>query len=174
MNRRIVAVSIFGGVGDLKPENARRILDLVVLPNPAVGFQAAPPRRFHPSWMFCSVLNDSDEALFVYGARHQSETTTIPTSLFLLPPRSRSPLFWDCKGILIPLGREARIQGETIHGPVALKYRDLRWIRIRFSGGVHYCPRPNGVLSHGQVEFPAPQLTYSELLACPRRAVHVR
>ena len=82
-------------------------LELVVLPNPAVGFQAKPPRRWHPWWMYCTVRNDSEEPILVYGGRHESETTTIPTSLFLLPAGRRTPHFWDCKGVLIPMDRDS-------------------------------------------------------------------
>ena len=155
-------------------ESVDVVLELVVLPNPAVGFQAGPPRRFHPRWMYCTVRNDSAEAMFVYGARHESETTTIPTSLFLLPAGRRTPHFWDCKGVLIPMGRIARVRDQMILGPVALKYRDFRWVRVGVEDGVYHCPRHDGLLTSEQVEFPAPHLTYEQLLSCPRRVVRVR
>jgi hypothetical protein len=124
--------------------------------------------------MYCSVRNDSDEPIFVYGPRHDTEKKGIPTSLFLLPPGRRTPHFWDCKGVLIPMGREVRVQDQAVHGPVALKYRDLRWVRVNVRDGVYYCPRHNGLLTSDQVEFPAPHLSYEQLLACPRRTVYVR
>ena len=149
-------------------------LELVVLPNPAFGFQAKPPRRWHPWWMYCTVRNDSEEPIFVYGARHESETTTIPTSLFLLPAGTRTPHFWDCKGVLIPKGRDARVGTEAIQGPVAIKYRDLRRVFVNVREGIYYCPRHNGLLAGDQVEFPAPHLSCEELLACPRRMARLR
>jgi hypothetical protein len=136
-------------------------LELVILPNPAIAFQAEAPRRFHPSWMYCAVNNDSREPIFIYGARHASETTTIPTSLFLLAAGKCTPPFWDCKG-------------QVIHGPVAVKYRDFRRVRVRIKDGVYLCPRHNGLLTGEQVEFPAPPLAYQQLLACPRRIVRIR
>jgi hypothetical protein len=149
-------------------------LELVILPNPAIAFQAEAPRRFHPSWMYCALTNDSREPIFIYGARHESETTTIPTSLFLLAAGRRTPPFWDCKGVLIPHCSVAQIGGEVVHGPVAVKYRDFRRVRVNVKDGVYLCPRHNGLLTSEQVEFPAPPLTYRELLACPRRIVRGR
>jgi hypothetical protein len=124
--------------------------------------------------MYCTVRNDSEEPIFVYGARHESETTTIPTSLFLLPAGMRTPHFWDCKGVLIPKGRDAQVGDEVIHGPVAVKYRDLRRVSVHVRDNIYFCPRHNGLLSSGQVEFPALPLSYEQLLACPRRMVWVR
>ena len=149
-------------------------LDLVVLPNPAVGFQAQPARWFHPKWMYCTIRNDSEEPIFVYGARHESETTTIPTSLFLLPAGRRTPHYRDCKGVLIPMGRDARVGDKVVHGPVALKYRDLRPVCVRVKNGIYYCPSHNGILTSEQVEFPVLHLSFEQLLACPRRMVRVR
>jgi hypothetical protein len=149
-------------------------LELVILPNPAIAFQAAAPRRFHPGWMYCAVTNDSREPIFVYGARHESETTTIPTSLFLLAAGRCTPPFWDCKGLLIPQGSVAQVNGEVVRAPVAVKYRDFRRVRVRVKNGVYLCPRHNGLLTGEQVEFPAPPLTYLQLLACPRRIVRAR
>jgi len=151
-----------------------RTLELVLLPNPETAYQPKPPRWFHPAWMYCTVRNDTDESIFVYGARHESETTTIPTSLYLLPPKQRTPHFWDCKGVLIPMGREVRIKGQVIQGPVALKYRDFRWVRMRRIEDAYLCPPHNGVLTAEQMDFPAPLLSHEQLLACPRRVVRVR
>jgi hypothetical protein len=155
-------------------EHSGAALELVVLPQLPIVFWAGPARRFHPAWMYCSILNDSEEPIFVYGPRHKSDTTKIPTSLFLLPAKTRSPHFWDCKGVLVPMGQNALVQNQVVHGPVALKYRDVRWIRVQIKDGVYYCPRPNGVLTSEQIDFPALHLTYEELLACPRRLVRVR
>src|SRR5579872_5814361 len=103
------------------------LLELIELPNLAPDYISAPPRWFRPFWMFCSVKNCSD----VYGPRHESSKTTIPTSLYALDPGKRTPPFWDCKGILVPLGRTVKIERVTLHGPIALKYRDMRKIILR-------------------------------------------
>lgn len=155
-------------------EHGGVVLELVVLPPPPVVFWAGPTRRFHPAWLYCSVQNDSEEPIFVYGPRHKSDTVKIPTSLFLLPAKTRSPRFWDCKGVLVPMGQNALVKNQVVHGPTALKYRDLRQIHVQIKDGVYCCPRPNGILTHDQIEFPVPDRTYEELLACPRRLVKVR
>jgi hypothetical protein len=72
------------------------------------------------------------------------------------------------------MGRTARVRDQMILGPVALKYRDLRWVRVRIEHGAYLCPRHDGLLTSKQVEFPAPHLTYEQLLSCPRRMVRVR
>ena len=155
-------------------ERSGVVIELVVLPLPPIVFWSGPTRSFHPAWMYCSILNDSEEPIFVYGPRHESDKSKIPTSLFILPAKTRSPRFWDCKGVLVPMGQYALVLNQVVHGPVALKYRDLRRIRIQMKDGVYDCPRPNGLLTSDQIEFPAPHLTYEQLLSCPRRVVRVR
>jgi len=150
------------------------VLELVVQPQSPIVFWAVPTKRFHTARLYCSILNDSDEPIFVYGPRHKSDVAKIPTSLFVLPAKTRSPRFWDCKGVLLPMGQNALVQKQVVHGPVALKYRDLRRVRIEMKDGVYDRPRPNGMLTSEQIEFPAPHLTYEELLSCPRRLVRVR
>ena len=150
-------------------------MELVVLPDPPpTSYEPAPPRLIHPGWMYCRLWNDSNEPVLVYGARHESEPTTIPTSLFVLPPGGNTPRAWDCKGLLIPMGRRALISGSVVLGPVALKYRDFRRPHVRMVDGAYQCPRPNGLLGSEQVDFPVPLVGIEALLAYPRRLVAVR
>ena len=150
-----------------------RSLDLVILSTENRALDLRPVRRFHPQWMYCRVENNGDLPLFVYGPRHPSETTTIPSSLFVLPPWRSTPTRWDCKGILIPAGCMATSGSSVISGPVALKYRDLRRIPIKIIDGRYECPRNNGILEPGQIDFAIPLLSYEELLGLPRRRVTV-
>jgi len=123
--------------------------------------------------MYCRVDNYTEEPLFVYGPRHPSEATTIPTSLFVLHSRQSTPGCWDCKGILIPSDRVASNGTSVIHGPVALKYRDMRRVVITIKDGSYRCPGSNGVLKPGQIDFAIPATPYQELLGLPRRLVEL-
>jgi hypothetical protein len=152
----------------------RAMLELVLLPGSTTDFKEKRPRRFRPDWLYCSVENAGERPVFVYGPRHESESTTIPTSLFVLGPYQRTPRAWDCKGVLIPLGGLAQVGKLHLSGPLALKYRDLRRIAVDLAGGVYNCPRSNGVLTTDQKAFAVPELSYEELLNCPRRLVAVR
>jgi hypothetical protein len=123
--------------------------------------------------MYCRIENHAGEPFFVYGARHLSETTTIPTSLFVLHPGQSTPGCWDCKGILIPSDRIAVNGKSAIRGPVAMKYRDMRRITITITDGKYQCPQCNGILTPGQIDFAIPAAPYQELLGLPRRLVEL-
>ena len=153
--------------------NAARTLELIVLPSVISPPDTRPVRRFHPNWLYCRVHNASDKPLFVYGPRHPSEQTTIPTSLFILPAGASTPKRWDCKGILIPIDRTIVQSPVVIHGPVALKYRDMRRIAVTEANGQYDCPRSNGVMKPGQIDFAIPAMPYLVLLSMPRRWVTV-
>jgi len=150
-----------------------RSLELVVLPGAISPPDTRPIRRFHPSWLYCRVHNASDKPLFVYGPRHLSEHTTIPTSLFILPAGSSTPRRWDCKGILIPSDHTVAQESSIIQGPVALKYRDMRRITVTESGGLYQCPPSNGLREPGQLDFAIPLASYEALFDLPRRRVAV-
>ena len=97
----------------------------------------------------------------------------IPTSLFVLPPGLSTPKRWDCKGILIPAGCTAVSGSIVISGPVVLKYHDLRRISIKIVDERYICPRSNGVLEPGQIDFAIPRAYHQALLSLPRRQVAV-
>jgi hypothetical protein len=124
-----------------------RCLELVELSSRARVLDLRPVRRFYMSWMYCRVCNGSDQPLFVYGARHLSEATTVPTSLFVLPPWASTPRRWDCKGVLIPADRGVVNGSSVIRGPVALKFRDMRRVTVRIRDEQYECPRSDGVLA---------------------------
>jgi hypothetical protein len=150
-----------------------RSLELVVLPSVIRPPDTRPVRRFHPNWLYCRVHNGSDRPIFVYGPRHPSEQTTLPTSLFILSAHSSTPKRWDCKGILIPSDRTVAQVPTIVHGPVALKYRDMRRIKVTESCGQYRCPSGNGIMGPDQIDFAIPLLTYQELLGFPRSLVVV-
>ncbi len=150
-----------------------RFLDLILLPPGPQVFDDRPVRRFHPGWMYCSLHNCSPEPLFIYGPRHSSEHTTIPTSLFLLPPHQRTPSGWDCKGLLVPSDCIARVGTSIVEGPVVLKYRDLRRVKIDVVAGRYQCPKSNGILQAGQLDYIVPSATREQLYNFPRRRVSV-
>ena len=148
-------------------------IELVPLPFPVVGYLINRPRRFHPRWLYCSVWNDSAESLFIYGPHHKSEVPCYPSSLYLLPPFRRTPRFWDCKGVLIPLGRSALFRNRTIAGPVALKYRDMRRVHVTLAGDVYACSRPNQILAPANSDLPLPTMSLSQLLKWKDSGPHV-
>ena len=148
-----------------------RYLELVVLPSVIRPPDTRSVRRFHPSWLYCRVHNGSDRPIFVYGPRHRSDETTLPTSLFILPAGASTPKRWDCKGILIPSDRTVAQGSTIIDGPVALKYRDMRRVTITEAEGHYQCPNSNGVLESEQMDFAIPLMPYHELLGCPRSRV---
>jgi hypothetical protein len=63
--------------------------------------------------------------------------------------------------------------GVLIGGSAPLKYRDMRRIQIRMENAMYLCPRSNGLLPSGHVEFATPAYSYATLLALPRRSVVV-
>jgi hypothetical protein len=123
--------------------------------------------------MYCKVQNSSRQPIFVYGARHAYDPTTLPTSLFVLSAGSQTPKRWDCKGVLVPSDHAAKQGMSIIRGAVALKYRDMRRINVDIVGELYLCPRNNGVLTSDQIDFMVPDLMYSELLRLPRHTVIV-
>lgn len=149
------------------------LLELVELPDLAPDYVAAPPRWFRPFWMFCSVKNASTGPIFIYGPRHASARTRIPTSLFVLPPGRRTPAFWDCKGIFVPTDCVVHFTTGTIQGAIAVKYRDLRWITVRGSKSALFCRTPDGILRSDQNHFPVPHLTAKEVSSLAKQWVWV-
>ena len=150
-----------------------RLLELVVLPSVIHPPDTRPVRRFHPSSLCCRVHNCCDQPIFIYGPRHPSERTTLPTSLFVLPAGDFTPKRWDCKGVLIPSDRSTVQGSSVIHGPIALKYRDLRRITITEEDGRYLCPRSNGIKEPGQIDFAIPLASYQDLIDMPRHRVTV-
>lgn len=152
-----------------------RFLELVVLQSVIRPPDTRPVRRFHPSWLYCRVHNGCERPIFVYGPRHPSEQTMLPTSLFVLPAGSFTPKRWDCKGVLIPKNRSVAQGANIIHGPVALKYRDLRRVIVTETDGRYQCPHSNGVIKPtiDQIDLAIPLSDYDELLIFPRRTVTV-
>src|SRR5258708_2837098 len=127
-------------------------MELVLARNAHQTFQEGRCRLFHPTWMYCRLENVTSEPLFLYGPRHPSAASALPTSLFLLPPGEKTPKCWDCKGLLIPSDR-LTLNGKTyVAGPAALKYRDMRRVQIRMENAVYRCPRSNGLLPLGHVD----------------------
>jgi hypothetical protein len=150
-----------------------RSLELILLPSCDRLPDTRPARRFHPAWMYCRVHNRCNEPLFVYGPRHPSDASAMPTSLFLLSPGQSTPKRWDCKGILVPYDRTAVMGRSVVHGPVALKYRDMRRVTVEIDGGRYRCPSSNGVLGPGLIDFTVPLASYQELIRLPSRRVDV-
>lgn len=148
-------------------------LELVYLPCGQTREDTRRPRRFHPSWLYCSIHNCCEESLFIYGPRHLKDGAILPTSLFLLESGASTPSRWDCKGMLVPLGRHARVGGSIVDGPVAFKYRDLRRVVISMVDGIYRCPRIDKMLREGQIDFAVPSLRFEELLECHRERVIV-
>lgn len=142
---------------------------MIVLPNMKHVPDARPVRHFHPSWLYCRVHNQTNEPLFIYGPRHPSDETTLPTSLFVLPTGVRTPGGWDCKGILIPSDRAVLQAEDLIWGPVALKYRDMRRISVQLVGTHYHCARSNGIREVGGIDFAVPEMSYEQVLCLPRR-----
>jgi len=154
-------------------EESSRALEVLLPLTSDVVFTERGRRRFHPSWMYCQIQNCTSEPIFVYGPRHPSVGSSLPTSLFILPGGQTTPSRWDCKGLLIPADRIAMKGRALIVGPAPLKYRDMRRVQIRMENGMYLCPRSNGLLPSGHVEFAAPAYSYAALLALPRQSVVV-
>lgn len=148
-------------------------LGLVHVPCRELSEDNRKPRRFRPSWLYCRVQNCCEEPLFIYGPRHRIDCTFLSTSLFLLESGASTPARWDCKGVLIPFGRRAWVRDLMVEGPVALKYRDLRRVRISMAEGIYHCPRADRMLTKAQSDFSVPPLSFEELIACRREQVSV-
>lgn len=148
-------------------------LDLIELPNFAPDYSSAPPRCLRPFWMYCSAANRSSIPLFIYGPRHQSSNMTIPTSLYVLPVGQRTPRFWDCKGILIPLNQVVHVGRVIVQGPLVLKYRDMRRPVARGDSKRLWCSPASKILGREQDEFPIPNLSSEEISKLPRRSVYI-
>lgn len=153
--------------------DADRTLELVTLPSATRPLDTRSVRRFHPSWLYCRVHNCSDQSIFVYGPRHPSDDTKLPTSLFVLSAGTSTPKRWDCKGILIPIDRTVAQGSTVVCGPVALKYRDMRRIRVTEGRGQYRCPLSNGILKADQIDCTVPLVPYEALLDLPRRLVTI-
>lgn len=147
------------------------MLELIKLPDLAPGNVARPPRWFRPRRMYCSVTNETDGPAFVYGPRHESAKASVPTSLYILHSGQHTPKFWDCKGVLVPLGMSVRIRHEIVTGPVVLKYRDFRRTSLRCKDGETICSRPDGILGPEQSHFAVPLLTCAHIMSLSRRPI---
>ena len=131
------------------PARVPRTLEVLLPLQPEAPFNERGRRWPHPSWMYCQIRNSACEPIFVYGPRHPSVKSSLPTSLFLLPEGQITPSRWDCKGILIPADRYALNGTMCVTGPAVLKYRDLRRVRIGMEDGAYRCPRSNGFMAAG-------------------------
>jgi len=150
-----------------------RTLEVLKPLDPGVEFAARGRLWPYLPWIYCKIENGTSEPIFVYGPRHSSVESSLPTSLFMLRAGHATPDRWDCKGLLIPADRTA-LNGTTVNaGPIALKYRDFRRVRIGLKDGVYQCPRSNGVLPSGHVEFVTKEWTHAALLSWSRRPVEL-
>lgn len=154
-------------------DSASCSLELVILTSVARPEDRRPIRRFHPSWLYCRVRNVHDRPLFVYGPRHPSDLTSLPSSLFLLPTSESTPKKWDCKGVLIPADCIVSHRDLVTYGPIVLKYRDMRRVTVRGEDKQYICPQSDGIKSPGQLDFNVPLLSYAELLQLTRTFVSI-
>ena len=86
-------------------------------------------------------INRTTENLAVYGPRSVTESR-FETSLYLLPPNSKTDGAWDCDGLFVPIGRTAiqSVLGAK-EGPIAVKYILNQSFEIHQDGTFYLLPQ---------------------------------
>ena len=100
-------------------------------------------------------INDTDENIAVYGPKSSSDTSRFDNTLYILPPRSRTPSEWDCDGFYVPNDRVANQALSRVKGPLAIKYIGGITFTITKTGNEYNCPLNQGAFLPSEVCCPS-------------------
>jgi|GEM_PF-4939998 len=105
------------------------------------------------------ITNSTSEILIVYGPRRETDGGNYDNSWYILHPGKTIPQNWQCDGLFIPKDRKfMQINGETMQGPVAVKYGSLMPVTITQDGD-QYIEKDNsneGVFHQSEIDWDVP------------------
>jgi hypothetical protein len=108
------------------------------------------------------ITNSTSETIIVYGARRDTEGGNYDNSWYVLHPGKTIPKNWQCDGLYIPKDRKfLPMNGETIQGPVAVKYGSLKPVTIAQDGDKYIekdCQN-EGIFHKSEIDWDVPDFT---------------
>jgi hypothetical protein len=121
-------------------------------------------RRIMAGWGWAQCTNRTPDFLSVYGPKPRDDRSDLDTSLYVLPPHTMTPRFWDCKGFLLPVDRVLRSRWCERWGPLAVKFWGFRrfWVKS-VDANMYASSWNNGLFKPGQINWPIPTISYDEI-----------
>lgn len=108
------------------------------------------------------ITNSTSETLIVYGPRRETDGGNYDNSWYVLHPDKATSEKWQCDGVFIPKDRKfIQKGGETIQGPVAVKYSSIKPTTI-IQDGDTYLEKDNhndGVFSANGIDWDVPDFS---------------
>ncbi|AWK52862.1 hypothetical protein DIC82_18500 [Clostridium beijerinckii] len=108
------------------------------------------------------ITNSTSETFIVYGPRRETDGGNYDNSWYVLHKGEVIPKNWQCDGLFIPKDRTfIQRNGETIKGPVAVKYGSLTPVTITQDGD-NYAEKDNhneGVFHSSEIDWDIPDFS---------------
>lgn len=108
------------------------------------------------------ITNSTSETLIVYGPRRETDGGNYQNSWYVLHPDETTSKNCQCDGVFIPKDRKLmEINGETIQGPVAVKYGNLMPVTI-IQDGDRYIEKNShyeGVYGPKEIDWDVPDFS---------------
>ena len=108
------------------------------------------------------ITNSTSENFIVYGSRRETDGGTYDNSWYVLHPGKTIPKNWQCDGLYIPKDRKfTQTNGETMQGPVAVKYGSVTPVTIAQDGD-QYIEKDNhneGVFHKSEIDWDVPDFS---------------
>jgi hypothetical protein len=108
------------------------------------------------------ITNSTSETIIVYGPRRETDGGNYDNSWYVLHPGKTTLENWQCDGLFIPKDRKfMQINGETIQGPVAVKYGSLMPVTI-IQEGDKYIEKDNhneGTFRPNEIDWDVPDFS---------------
>lgn len=108
------------------------------------------------------ITNSTSETIIVYGPSRETDGGNYENSWYVLHSGKTIPENWQCDGLFIPKDRKfMQINGETVQGPVAVKYGNLMPVTITQDGD-QYIEKENrneGVFRESEINWDVPDFS---------------
>jgi len=105
------------------------------------------------------ITNSTSETFIVYGPRRETDGGNYDNSWYVLHTGETTKGNWQCDGLFIPKDRTfIQTNGETIQGPLAVKYGSLMPVTITQDGD-KYIEKDNhneGVFHKSEIDWDVP------------------
>lgn len=108
------------------------------------------------------ITNSTSENFIVYGPRRETDGGNYDNSWYVLHAGETTPSDWQCDGLFIPEDRTfIQTNGETVQGPLAVKYGSLMPVIITQDGD-QYVEKDNhneGVFRPSEIDWDVPDFS---------------
>lgn len=119
------------------------------------------------------ITNSTSEIIIVYGSRRETEGGNYDNSWYVLHPGKTIPDNWECDGFFVPNDRTFRQEnGETVNGPVAVKYGSSATVSITQNGNQYVAngTHNEGVFRPSEIDWSVPNFSaeYCQNISLPK------